>query len=77
MSGGIVERLQRYDLSVGSHKMRWGKSSKTFSSRGNTAQWYKESTGFHGASKDFVVIEPVVLYWERDEIRSLIVGMLH
>lgn len=72
LSGGIVEKLQRCDLLAGSYKMRWGKRSNTISSRGNTAQWYKKSTGFHGTSKDFVVLEPIVLYWERDEIRSLI-----
>lgn len=69
---GNVEKLQRCDLSIGSYKMTWGKRSNTTSSRGNRTQWYKKSTGFHGTSKEFVVLEPIVLYWERDEIRSLI-----
>lgn len=74
LSGGIVGKLQRCDLSVGSYKMRWGRRSNTVSSRGNTAQWYKKSTGIYGTSKDFVVLEPIVLYWVRGEIRSLILA---
>lgn len=66
---GNVEKLQRCDLSIGSSKMRRGRRS-----RGNRAQWFKKSTGFHGTSKESIVLEPIALFWERDEIRSLILG---
>ena len=68
-------RIKGRNLSIGSHKRRWGKGKpgQAEGTEHSKAQSYQKSIGFPGTSRDFAVLELRVLSWERprkDEARS-------
>lgn len=61
-------RGQRCDLSAGSsYKMKWGKRSNCSEEgiENSKAQLYQKSIAFPETTKEFTVLDLIVLYWKR------------